>query len=80
MFLPVKVRENLGTKQSTSGLVKTKKIHFFAANLLLFCVFSALFIKIAEMTVSTSIWGAQHPNAGGNIQHVGGQNTKDKGK
>ena len=23
-----------------------------------------------KMTMSISIWGAQHPNAGGNIQHI----------
>ena len=23
-----------------------------------------------KMTISTSVWGAQHPNAGQNIQHL----------
>ena len=23
-----------------------------------------------KMTIPSSIWGAQHPNAGGNIQHI----------
>ena len=23
-----------------------------------------------KMTISTIVWGAQHPNAGGNIQHL----------
>ena len=28
-----------------------------------------------KMSISTSIWGAQHPNAGGNIQHLNKVNT-----
>ena len=36
----------------------------FSANFLLFCR------KTLKMTISTSIWGAQHPNAGRNLQQV----------
>ena len=36
----------------------------FSANFLLFCR------KTLKMTISTSIWGAQHPNPGQNKQHT----------
>ena len=53
---------------------KLKKTNFlinFAPNLLLFCIFSAFFyIKMQRMTISSSIWGAQHQNAGSNIQQM----------
>ena len=36
-----------------------------------FYVFFQLFsTKNSEMTISTSVWGAQHPKAGQNIQHL----------
>ena len=39
----------------------------FAANFVLFSFFVA---KMQKMTISTSVWSAQHPTAGQNIQHV----------
>ena len=41
----------------------------FAANILLFIFFNSLPLKTLKMKISTSVWGAQHPNAGQNIQH-----------
>ena len=37
-----------------------------AENVFLFCIFST---KTLEMHNPTSVWSAQHPNAGHNIQH-----------
>ena len=55
--------------------------HFLVGNLLLYmffakicCKFLAFFSFFAEktlkMTISTSVWSAQHPNAGRNIQQL----------
>ena len=43
----------------------------FAPNLLLFLhFFSFLAQKMLKLTISTSVWGAKHPNTGQNIQHM----------
>ena len=43
----------------------------FAANLLFFIMFFQLLAqKMLKMTISTSVWGVQHPNAGRNIQQT----------
>ena len=62
----------LGIKQSTSALVQTLKKRGFYKNLLqISCFFFSFFAeKTLKMTISTSIWGAQHLNAGLNIQHL----------
>ena len=39
--------------------------------LYIFAFFNFLAQKMLNMTISTSNWGAQHPNAGQNIQHAG---------
>ena len=33
-----------------------------------------------EMTILTSVWGAQHPNSGQNIQHICQLDFGDRGK
>ena len=38
-------------------------------------IFSVCAAKTLKMTISTSVWGAQHPNAGRNIQQIGNQIT-----
>ena len=45
-------------EHSTSVWVPTEKNHFFAPNLLLFCIFLLFSTKMVKMTISTSIWGA----------------------
>ena len=52
---------------------KVKKNVFFqnfVANLLLLCFLAFQHKKIMKMTISTSVWHAQHTNSGQNIQHV----------
>ena len=52
--------------------VQIKK-HFllnFASIFLLFLSFSAFCTKNGEVQISTSIWNAQHPNAGQNMQQL----------
>ena len=51
-------------KPSTSVLVLN-----LTSNLLYMHFFSFLAQKMLKMTISTSVWGAQHPSAGRNIQH-----------
>ena len=43
----------------------------FAANFLLFAFFSFLAQKMLKNHISTSVWSAQHPNTGRNIQYSG---------
>ena len=60
-----------GNKQSTSVMVQTKIKLFFAE---FCCKFLAFFrgfaAKTLKMAISTSVWSAQHPNAGQSIQHL----------
>ena len=61
----------LWIKQLTSILVQTLKTCFLqnlAGNFLLFWLFVQ---KTLKMTISTSVWSAQQPNTGRNIQHPG---------
>ena len=53
----------------------SKKSCFFAKICCKFLAFLIFFAeKMLKMTISTSIWGAQHPNSGRNIQQAtGGQ-------
>ena len=48
---------------------------FFCKNLLQISFFLAFSKKPAEMTISTSVWSVQHPNAGRNIQQLSVLNT-----
>ena len=55
----------------TSILVQTLKNPFFARFCCKFVAFFQLFSKkMLKMTILTSVWGAQHRNAGRNIQHT----------
>ena len=57
---------------STSTLVQTLKkpsLLNFAANFLLFYIFSYLAHKMLRIKILTSIWSAQHSNTDQNIQH-----------
>ena len=47
-----------------------KKMCFLQKFSCKFPFFSFLSLKTLKMTISTSIWSAQHPNAGWNIQQV----------
>ena len=62
----------LGIKQSTSVWVLTQKTSFLAKFYSKFATFLHFFSfleqKTLKMTISTSVWGEQHPNAGQNIQ------------
>ena len=61
----------LGIKHSTSVLVQTEKNNVFLLDFESnFCIVKLLSKKTLKMTISTSIWGAQNPNAGRNIQHT----------
>ena len=61
----------LGIKQSTSVLVQIKKNLFFAQICCKFLAFLRFFAaKTLKMSISTSVWSAQHPNAGRSIQHM----------
>ena len=42
----------------------------FATNLLLFAFFQLFNTKNTENEIVTSVWGAQHPNTGQNIQQL----------
>ena len=59
-------------KHSTSIWVLSQKTSFFAQFYSKFATFlhffSFLAQKMLKMTISTSVWGVQHPNAGRNIQ------------
>ena len=57
-----------GTKGQRWKVEYTTSSANFAANFLLF--FSFLAQKMLKMTIMTSIWSAQHPNIGRNIQQV----------
>ena len=61
----------LGIKQSTSVLVQTQKNVSFAKCcckfLAFFCFLPLIMLK---MTISTSVWVAQHPNAVQNLQQL----------
>ena len=47
------------------------KKYVFCKNLLQISCFSLAFcIKMLKMTILTSVWSAQHPNAGQNIQQM----------
>ena len=47
------------------------KKHVFCKNLLHISCFLGFFAaKMLKMTISTSVWSAQHPKAGRNIQHL----------
>ena len=63
-----------GIKHSTSVWVLTQKTNFFAQFYSKFatflCFFSFLAQKTLKMTIYNSIWGAQHPNTGQNIQQI----------
>ena len=48
-------------------LKKTCFLQNFASNFLLSLAFSK---KTSKMTISTSVWSAQHPNSGWNIQQM----------
>ena len=43
---------------------------FFCMILNQISVFFSFSAKTLKMTISTSVWGVQHPNAGRNIQHL----------
>ena len=58
----------LGIKQLTSVLVQISKTCFFRILLQISCFFGVLQLKMLKMTISTSVWHAQQPNAGQNIQ------------
>ena len=61
----------LGVKQSTSVLVQTQKNLFFDKICSkFFDFFKKKWVKTLKMVIWTSIWSAQHPNAGWNIQQV----------
>ena len=70
-FIPKKIKKIQFPGNKTvnqrfgANLKKRFFLQNFAANFLLF---SFLPLKTLKMTISTSIWGAQHPNAGRNIQ------------
>ena len=54
-------------------MCKLKKTIFFlnfASTYLLFLLFSAICVKVLKEHILTSVWSAQHPNAGPNIQHA----------
>ena len=42
-----------------------------------FCIVKLLSEKTLKMTITTSIWGAQNPNAGRNIQHTPPKRIKE---
>ena len=57
--------------QHSGAIKKTRFLLKFAANLLKFLAFFRFFAaKTLKITISTSVWRAQHPNAGRNIQHA----------
>ena len=61
----------MGIKQSTSVLVQTYKNVFLAKFYCKFLAFFSFFAqKMLKMTISTSIWCAQHPKAGQNKQQL----------
>ena len=63
----------LGIKPSTSLWVQTQNTHFlliFASIFLLFLPFYKFLAKNVKKHISTSIWSAQHPNAGSNLLHT----------
>ena len=59
----------LGIKSSGANL---KKHVYLVVKILLqiSCFFHFLAQKMLTMTISTSVWSLQHPNAGRNIQHM----------
>ena len=63
----------LGNKTVDQRFGANFKINFFLLNFapnLYPYIFTAFFTKMLKMTILTSVWGAQHPNAGWNIQHL----------
>ena len=73
VFIPPKKRKKyvfFGIKHSTSVLVQIKKNCFakFCSKFVTFLCFLSFFAwKMLKMTISTSVWHAEHPNAGQNI-------------
>ena len=71
VFLEKKKLIFWGIKQSTSVWVTTQKNLFLAKMCRKFLAFLIFFAeKMLKLTILTSFWGAQHPNAGQNIQHL----------
>ena len=74
LLLSVKTRKKLlfGNKtfDERFGAKKIRFLLSFTPKRLLFTFFSFLAQKTLKMKISTSMWGAQHPNAGQNIQQI----------
>ena len=61
------VQSGKTVNQRFGANLKKRLFENFAANYMFFLLFST---KTLKMTISTSVWSAQHPNAGRNIQQT----------
>ena len=69
----------MGIKTVDQRFSANSKKHVFAKFSCKFLAFySFLQLKMMKITISTSVWGAQHPNAGQNIQQLRVKFTKKK--
>ena len=63
-FIPQKlVNQQLGANSKSPFFAK-----FYCKFATLLHFFSFIALRALKMTISTSVWGAQHPNSGRNIQ------------